>query len=269
MAGRGSSKTEKLEAATDSRPARVFARTGLIASGILHVLIGVIAIRVGVGLRDTAADQSGALAATADVPGGTIAIAIAAVGLIGLAVWQWTGPMAWRPEGVVPNRWRDRVKSLGYLTVGLVALAFTVGGDDDAGSKQVRSLSGWLIEVPGGLWILAALGVGVGAVGVAYVVRGVTRRFREDITVPEGLAGRAVLTLGIAGHVGKGLALLIVGAVFVGGAFLHDSRWTSGLDGAIKFLMSLPTGALPIGVISAGFIAHGGYLMVRAGIMRR
>lgn len=258
----------KLEAATDSRPARVFARTGLIASGILHALIGVIAIRVAVGLRDTPADQSGVLQAIADTPGGTIAIALAAVGLIGLAVWQWTGPMAWRPEGVVPNKWRDRVKSLGYLVMGLVAVAFTVGGETD-GAQQVRTVSSWLIAVPGGLWILAALGLAVGWVGVVFVVRGVARRFREDITVPPGARGRAVVALGVLGHIGKGVALVIVGALFVGGAFLHDSRWTSGLDGAVRWLTSLPTGVIPIGIIAAGFIAHGAYLVVRAIIMRR
>lgn len=268
MGGAAREAAAKVEAATDSRPARVLARTGLIASGLLHALIGVIAIRVALGLRDTSADQSGVLQAVSDVPGGIVAIALAAVGLLGLAVWQWTGPMAWRPEGVVPNRWRDRLKSLGYLVLGLVALVFTVGGETDS-ADHVQTVSRWLIAVPGGLWLLAALGVAVGWIGGAYVVRGISGRFKEDITVPPGVRGVAVGVLGVAGHVGKGLALVTVGALFVGGAFLHDSRWTSGLDGAVRWLTSLPTGVLPIGIIAAGFIAHGAYLVVRAIIMRR
>ena len=253
--------------ATDSRPARVLARGGLIASGAMHILIGVIAIGVVNGLHQRA-DQSGALDAIADVPGGTIVLWIAAIALLGLAIWQWTGPMAPRPEGVVPNRWRDRAKSLAYAVVGFVAAIFASGGQTDS-AEQTRTVSALLINLPGGLFIVAAAGIGVTIVGVLNIVRGVTRRFTEDITPPDGAAGAAVITLGVAGFTCKGLALTLIGALFVGGAFLHDASWTSGLDGAIRFLTTLPTGIWPLGVIAVGLIAHGIYLFLRARYMRR
>ncbi len=246
---------------------RVLARAGLIASGVIHGMIGAIAISVSYGLRQRA-DQSGALKALAETPGGVILLWIAAISLIGLAVWQWTGPMAWRPEGVAPNRIRDRFKSLGFLVVGLAAVVFAVGGRADS-AEATRTLSSVLIDIPGGIFALIALGVGVGSVGGAFVFRGVSRNFREDISPPEGAVGVIVVTLGVVGHTMKGAALLIVGALFVGSALFTDTSWASGLDGAVRFLASLPTGVWPLFLIAGGLIVHGGYLVTRAVFMRR
>lgn len=246
---------------------RVLARGGLVASGVIHLLVGTIAISVSYGLHQRA-DQSGALEAVAETPGGVILLWIAAIGLIGLAVWQWTGPMAWRPEGVAPNRIRDRFKSAGFLVVGLAAMVFAVGGRADT-AEATKTLSSVLIDIPGGVFVLAALGVGVGAVGGAFVFRGVSRNFREDISPPDGAGGVAVVSLGVIGHTAKGVALLIVGALFVGSALFTDASWASGLDGAVRFLGSLPTGVWPLFFVAGGLIVHGLYLIARARFMRR
>ena len=253
--------------ASNSRPVRALARAGLVASAVIHIMIGVIAISVTNGLRQRA-DQSGALKAIADTPGGVVLLWIAAGALIGLAVWQWTGPMAARPEGVAPNRIRDRFKSAGFLVVGLAAVVFAVGGRADT-AEATRTFSSVLIDIPGGIFALIALGIGVGAVGGAFVFRGVSRNFREDISPPDGAGGVAVVALGVVGHTAKGVALIIVGALFVGSAVFADASWASGLDGAVRFLAGLPTGLWPLFLVAGGLIAHGLYLTARAVVMRR
>ena len=265
--GKAEDAKEAARRAADSRPARVLARGGLIASGALHILIGIIAIGVVYGLHQNA-DQTGALETVAETPGGVIALWIAALALFGLAVWQWTGPIAPRPEGVVPNKWRDRAKSAAFVAIGLAAVVFAAGGQPNA-AEHTRTISATLINIPGGIFLLGAIGAGVAGVGVAYVVRGVTRRFTEDVTVPDGAVGHAVIWLGTVGHTAKGLALVLVGVLFVGGAFVRDASWTTGLDGAIRYLLSLPTGVWPLTIIALGFIAHGLYLFLRTRYMRR
>lgn len=244
---------------------RVLARGGLVASGMLHILIGAIGISVSYG-RHQRADSSGALRAVAETPGGVVLLWTAAIALVGLAVWQWTGPMAWRPEGVAPNRIRDRLKSAGFLMVGLAALLFAVGGRGDT-AETTRTVTSALIDIPGGVFLLIAIGIGV--VGGAFVFRGVSRSFRQDIAPPGGAAGIVVVSLGVIGHTAKGLALLIVGALFVGGALFTDASWASGLDGAVRYLASLPTGGWPLFLVAGGLILHGVYLITRARFMRR
>ena len=99
--------------------------------------------------------------------------------------------------------------------------------------------------------------------------RGVSRNFREDISPPDGALGAIVIGLGVVGHTMKGLALLIVGALFVGSALFTDTSWASGLDGAVRFLAGLPTGVWPLFLLSGGLVVHGGYLIARARFMRR
>jgi hypothetical protein len=79
----------------------------------------------------------------------------------------------------------------------------------------------------------------------------------------------AVIVLGVIGHTAKGLALLVVGALFVGSAVFTDTSWASGLDGAVRYLAGLPTGVWPLFLIAGGLIAHGLYLVARAAFMRR
>jgi hypothetical protein len=264
-------KRERVETAareaTNSGPARVLARGGLVASGVVHVLIGAIAISVTRGLRGRA-DQSGALDAVADVPGGTIVLWVAVVALLGLAAWQWTGPISPRPERMVPTKVRDRFKAVGFVAVALAALVFAAGGHSDS-AKSAHTVSSWLIQLPGGIFVLMAVGIAVGSVGGTFVFRGISQHFREDIHPPPGAAGVAVLTLGVVGYTAKGLALVIIGVLFVGGALVGDPSWTTGLDGALRYLTTLPTGVWPLFFIGGGFIAHGLYQGCRAVYMRR
>ena len=58
-----------------------FARAGYIVSGLLHLIIGYLAIRIALGSGGGTADQSGALAALAAKPGGIVALWVAAVAL--------------------------------------------------------------------------------------------------------------------------------------------------------------------------------------------
>ena len=53
-----------------------FARAGYVVSGLLHLAIGYLAIRIALG-GGGSADQSGALAAVAAKPGGIVALWVA------------------------------------------------------------------------------------------------------------------------------------------------------------------------------------------------
>lgn len=260
---------QRVRRASHSRVVRSLARAGLIASGVVHVLIGVLGMSVANGIR-VRADQSGALEAVADAPGGYILLWVATVALLGLGLWQWSGALTAGPDEskIFPRKLRDHAKALGFVGVGLACLAFAVGSRPDA-AEGAKTLSSTLISMPGGVFVLAAIGAVVGGVGIAFISRGVSRRFREDIDPPEGPWGRVVVAIGIIGHTMKGIALVTVGLLFVGGAVFTDADWTTGLDGAIRWLAALPTGPWPLFAISAGFMIHGLYLAARAVYLKR
>src|SRR5690349_7061786 len=64
-----------------------FARFGYVVSGLLHIAVGYLAVRVVQGAGG-AADQSGALAEVAARPGGGFALWVAAGGFLAMALWR-------------------------------------------------------------------------------------------------------------------------------------------------------------------------------------
>ena len=73
--------------ATDSSAFENTARVGFAASGVLHLLLAYIVLRIALGGGGNA-DQSGALATLAGQTGGKIMLWVVAIGLIALALWQ-------------------------------------------------------------------------------------------------------------------------------------------------------------------------------------
>ena len=108
------------------------------------------------------------------------------------------------------------------------------------------------------------IGLVVFGIGVFFVVRGITKKFTKDLTVPSGPTGRAVVGLGVAGYIAKGVAVAVVGVLFVVAAFTLDPSKASGMDGALLSLAALPFGVVILIVVGAGLIAYGIYLGARA-----
>ena len=85
----------KAEQAGDSASLELLARAGLIAYGVVHRLVGWLALQIawGAPARESA-DTSGALKTLADQPFGKVLLGLVSVGLVALALWQVTQALA-------------------------------------------------------------------------------------------------------------------------------------------------------------------------------
>ncbi|MCW2898262.1 MAG: hypothetical protein JWO67_527 [Streptosporangiaceae bacterium] len=242
------------------------ARAGFAVSGVLHLLIGLIAIQVAAGVGQNEADQSGALAQLASLPGGALLLWATVVGLTALGLWLIVSSFLSLRRGVrkrFSGFVQNFAKGLVYLVLAFTALTFARGGSTSAASTTSGSDAG-LLASPGGVVLAAAIGVAIFGVGVYLLVKGLSRRFRRDLSLPHGGAGRATVALGVFGYVAKGVALAVVGGLFVVAALTVDPAKATGLDGALKTLLQLPFGAVILTVVGAGLIAYGLYSFVRA-----
>jgi hypothetical protein len=242
------------------------ARLGFATSGLLQLLVGVIAVQVALSHSSQHSDQSGALADVAKTPGGIVVLWIGAVGGIALALWFVVQAFL-RREPEPKDRWKTRAKDAGkalvYLVIGIAALRFALGGrTDSAGSSQKGTAT--LLDVPGGPVLVTLLGLVVVVIGGFLVWRGWSKRFTEELVVPAGTAGRATVLLGQVGYLARGLAVAVVGVLFVVAVFTADPKKASGLDGALKSFADLPFGKVVLLVVALGWIASGLYFFVRA-----
>ncbi|WP_234661389.1 DUF1206 domain-containing protein [Agromyces marinus] len=254
-------------AAQRSSSFRVAARLGYVVLGVVHVVIGSIAITVAQGAGGGAdADQGGAMSQLARLPFGVVLLWIIALGLFALAIWQVTEAFLERDPDA-KTKWAHRAKYVGtaiaYVSIGATALVYAMGGRSDS-SESAQTLSSRLLAAPGGVLVLVLLGLVVIGVGIAFVYRGALRRFEEYLDLPGGVARTGILALGVVGYVAKGVAIGVVGVLFVVASLTHDPERAGGLDGALRSLAELPFGTLVLWIVGGGLIVYGLFCVARA-----
>lgn len=256
--------------AEQNTPFRWTARAGYAASGVVHILIGVIALVVAFG-GDGETDQAGALMAIAGAPLGFVVLWIIAITLWALGVWQvLEGILERKPSGDAKGssmKWGKRVGEWGqaaiFIALGLIAASVALGARVDA-EEAAEAASRGVLQLPGGSIVLGLVGLGIGITGIAFVVMGVRRTFRNKIDIPHHGIGRSIAGLGVVGFVAKGIALVIVGILLMVAAVKTDADAAGGLDGAIDALLELAYGPWLVAAVGIGLIAYGLFGFFRA-----
>ena len=256
------------EAASASRsPAvRMLARAGFVFIGLVHILIGVIALQLVQG-RGGEADQSGAIGTLASKPGGGILLWAGAVACGALALWMLSEAFyGARSETESKKKVKEAATAVGKAVVfGFLAFTFAVfaAGGSKNSSQSASDFTAKLMGAPAGVVFVIVVGLAIVAAGVFYAYRGVSRKFMEDLQDP-GSARTAVEWLGTVGYAAKGVVLAAVGVLIVVAAATADPSKSSGLDGGLKALGSQPYGVFLLAAIAAGLICYGVYSMARA-----
>lgn len=238
-------------------------RVGLVAYGIVHLLIGWIAVQLAFGSDQGSASSQGALSQLAKAPLGEVLLYVVAAGFGALVVWQLTEALTGHRDQQGRKRMTKRTgsgcKAVVYGALGWSALKVAMGGGSSGGNTDGTTAR--LMSMPGGPLLVAAVGLVVLAVGCRLVYRGLSEDFKDELDVRGhiGNKGKAYVTLGKVGHVVKGLAFFIVAALFVWAAATHDPKKSGGLDQALHALLREPFGVPMILLLGAGIACYGLY----------
>jgi hypothetical protein len=255
--------------ATDNDAFEYTARAGFAASGVLHLLVAFIMMRLAFGSGGNA-DQSGALGTLARQPGGAVMLWVAAVGLAALGLWRVGEAIVGSKPGEGSGAHNDdtpawkRAKSLGLaivnFAIALSAARFAMGSGQSSG-QQNAGLSAQLITSGWGKTLLILVGVGVAAVGGYHVYKGASKKFMKDLRVS---GGTGVTVVGVAGYVAKGLVLGGAGLLVIIATLQADPSKAAGLDAAVKTLGQAPFGKFLLILAALGIAAFGAYSFVRS-----
>ncbi|GAA2945056.1 DUF1206 domain-containing protein [Microbacterium luteolum] len=251
--------------AQDSTVFRTLARVGYVVLGILHLLIGGIAISIATG-GGGEADQGGAMQQIQRSPAGVVLLWIIVLGLVALAIWQIAEAVLDRDPDA-KKKWGHRIKFLGtaaaYVAIAGTALVYALGGQSQS-SDSSQSFSARLLAAPAGVALLVLVGLIVVAVGGAFVVRGITRAFTKHLELPTGAARKGIISFGVVGYIAKGIAVGVAGILFVVAALTHDPETAGGLDAALRALAGLPFGVIILWTVGAGLVLYGLFCFARA-----
>ncbi|WP_221583813.1 DUF1206 domain-containing protein [Microbacterium sp. G2-8] len=248
---------------------RVLARAGFVANGVVHGLMGAIALTIAFGESSGSSDQRGALKVVAEAPFGFAALWIAAIALCGLAAWSlFDGILTYggRDATAQAKKWGRRlgawILAIVYASLGVLAAVVAVGARG-SGESSAESASRGVLGLPGGPILLGLGGLVIAGVGVGFGVIGVRGGFRKRLKMPGGATGTTVMMLGVVGYCAKGAALLVVGILLVVAAITVDPDAAGSIDGALQALRDRRFGPLAVAVVGVGLIAYGLFLMLR------
>src|SRR3712207_2403130 len=236
------------------------ARVGLLAYGVVHLLVAWLALQLAWGGGGQSADQSGAMATVADSPVGKPLLWVIAVGMIALAAWQAAEIIRWRSGWSASGKARTTalrrsaralVKAVVYAALAVLAIKFATGSGTSSSQSQQQTTAG-VFGWPAGQWLVGAAGLVLIGVGAWHVRKGVNKHFLKQIDTSK--ASPAALTLvtrlGQVGFPGKGVALAAVGALLIWAAVTFDPSKARGLDGAMREILDLPFGRILLTLVA-------------------
>ena len=245
-------------------------RAGLVAYGVVHLLIAWLAIQLALGEKADSASNSGAMQYLAEQPLGGVLVWLVAVGMFLLVVWRLLEfAFGYRDESDDTKRWRKRATSLGkaviYGAIGWSAVQTATGSGGGKGGGT-DSTTAKLMGLPGGQLIVGAVGLAIIAYGGSLVYRGWTEKFREhlDAQGQSGTDGSAYVKLGKAGYIAKGISIALVGGLFGYAAITHEPKKSGGLDQALQTVLEQPFGQVLLIAIGLGIGCYGVFCFARA-----
>ncbi|HEY4625210.1 MAG TPA: DUF1206 domain-containing protein [Blastococcus sp.] len=250
------------------------ARVGLIAFGVVHLLVAWLALQLAWGGGGESADQSGAMRTLAESPLGTPLLWVIAVGLIALAVWQAAEVLRWRSGWSGSGKARTKalrksgnalVKAAVYITLAVLAIGFATGSGKSSSQQQQETTAG-VFGWPGGQFLVGAAGLVLIGVGGWHIRKGINKQFLKQIDTSDASpsAVRLVTRLGQVGFPGKGIALALVGGLLIYAAITFDPSKAQGLDGALRTILEAPFGQILLTLVAIGIAAFGAFCLVRA-----
>lgn len=261
MTSAAESANQSAKNVAQSEPVKIGARVGIFAYGITHLLIAWLALQVAFGQGGEQANQSGAFQQLAEQPFGRVLLWILVVGFVAVALWRLEQAIwGFSYESDRTTNLRKRAISGGkvviFLVLAVIAGRTAAGGGGGGGGGQ-KATAG-ILGLPGGQFLVGAVGLGIIVAGGAKIYSGWQKKFVRDMDLPSDRRARMVAErTGQVGFIAKGVATALVGILVVIAAIRFDPAEASGLDAALKSLAGQPFGPYLLIVVALGLACYG------------
>jgi Domain of Unknown Function (DUF1206) len=246
--------------AADSEPVKIGARIGLLSYGITHLLVAWLALEVAFGGGNERTDQNGAFQTIAAQPFGRVLLWVLVIGFVAVGIWRLTQAIVGAAgdqdtKEQIKKRVESGVRAAVFLGLAILAARTAAGGASGGGGQKAAA---GVLGIPGGQFVVGAVGIGLLAVAVVKAKHGWEKEFLEEMNEPSDRHARQVLErLGQVGSIAKAVALGLIGVLVVVAAVSFDPSKANGLDPALKALAGEPYGMILLAVMALGLAAYG------------
>jgi hypothetical protein len=244
------------------------ARAGLVARGVIYLVIGVLAIKLALGDGGKTTNQTGALQTIVQQPFGKALLILTAIGLAGYAIWRLLrAAIGHGPEA--SDDMKERVggfaSGIAYGALFVTAVSILIGSGG-GGSGSPDKATGGILDWPAGQVLVAIAGLVMIGVGLDQGYKGVKKKFLEKSKTEQmsERVERAFTALGVFGHLARLVVFALVGYFLIRAAIDYDPDKAVGLDGALSALGQASYGPVLLGIVAAGLIGFAAYSIADA-----
>ncbi|MGH3208978.1 MAG: DUF1206 domain-containing protein [Trebonia sp.] len=253
--------------AAHSPAMHVLARAGLVARGVIYILIGWVAILVAVGHSSREADQAGALQLLAGKPYGLVSLWLLGTGFAGYALWRFSEAafgVTGEKNGAGP-RLKSLARGLVYAAFAYLTFQIIAGVHSNEATKQ-QDVTASVMHHAGGRWLVGIVGLIIVIAGVALIAQGIRRKFMRQLETSRMTRRerRIVEWLGVIGTTARGVVFALAGVLVIDAAVTYTPSKARGVDGALLALRNQPFGEFLLLLAALGLLIFGIYGLCEA-----
>jgi hypothetical protein len=247
-----------------SRGFEWLARAGFVARALIYGIIGILSIKLAIGIGGRTTNQQGALKTVAHQPFGKVLLILVAIGLAGYALWRFVRALLGHgPEDSDSGFDRVAAFASGIVYAGLCAIAVEIllGSNSSGASGNAHKTTAGVFGWPGGTWLVGIAGAVLIGVGLYQGYRGLSKDFLAD-SKTEQMSARVrhwIEWVGTFGHLARMVVFGLVGVFLIKAAIDYNPKKAVGLDGALAKIANASYGPFLLGIVAAGLIAFGIY----------
>jgi hypothetical protein len=252
---------------------RFLVKLGYAVKGCVYALLGVLALRVGLGDGGRVAGEDDAMRQVARYSFGEAWLVAIAAGLFFYALWRFLEAVA-DPHRVghslrgLAQRTGALISAVGNGVVALTALQLALG--ERAGGKSAKIWAALALREEWGPALLVIVGASIAGVGVFHVYEAWTGRFcdRLDLSRSSRTWRSYVTWSGRVGLVARGSLFAIIGVAAIhAGASLNPHK-AKGLREALLTFVEQPFGNALLVSAAVGLLAYALHLVSTAPIRK-
>lgn len=241
------------------------ARAGLVARGVVYLVIGVLAVKLALGDGGKATNQTGALKTIGGQSFGEVLLVAVAIGLAGYSLWRLTRAAVGH-GAEQRDSGGDRIAALASgIAYGILCItAVKIVADAGASSGTPKEATGGVLAWTGGTVLVAIAGAIMIGVALYQAYKGLARKFLEDTKTGEMSPGvrKGYTALGVFGHVARAVVFALIGYGLIKAAVDYKPEEAIGLDGALRELANASYGPAVLGLVAVGLAGFGVYSIV-------
>jgi hypothetical protein len=261
-----------LSARTITSNEKPIAQAGLIAKGVVYLLLGVLAFMAAFHINGKSAnnaDKSGVFDFVYEQTGGQLMLGLIAAGLLSYCVWR--GIQTFSDSENKGSDTKGLASRARYFFSGLVYGSLAVSAINMLFSKSSGSgdnkqdLAHELLTKPFGEWLVGIAAAILLGVGIYQIYYGLSEKYKKHAEKASHSSGkRLLLTAGKIGYVARGIVWLLIAWLFFKAAINANSAEAGDTSKAFSFLDNGQYGPYFLAAVGIGLICYGAFNFIRA-----